>query len=163
MKRTSIAGMILAAATLVGIATQEGYRETAYIPVPGDVPTIGFGSTKDVRMGDKTTPVRSLVRLMEEVDSVYVAGVKKCVTVPLHQHEFSAYVSLAYNIGVGAFCRKAQPGKPPNLIDLINAERYEEACERIEAFKYGPGRKVLNGLVKRRAEERAICEGKYEL
>ena len=141
----------------------EGYKEAAYIPVPGDVPTIGFGSTKDVRMGDKTNPVRSLVRLMEEVDTVYVAGVKKCVTVPLYQHEFSAYVSLAYNIGVGAFCRKAKEGKPPNLIDLINAERYKEACERIEAFVYGPGRKKLNGLIKRRAEERAICEGRYEL
>jgi lysozyme len=63
-------------------------------------------------------------------------------------------------VGVPTFCRKAQPGKPPNLIDLINAERYADACARIEAFKYGPGRKVLTGLVKRRAEERAICEGK---
>ena len=162
MKRSSIAGMILAAATLVGIATQEGYRQEAYIPVPGDVPTLGFGSTKGVRMGDKTTPVRSLQRLLDEVDSVYAQGVRNCVTVPLHQHEFAAYVSLAYNIGVGAFCRKAKEGKEPNLIDLINAERYAEACERIEAFKYGPNRTVLKGLVKRRAEERAICEGKHE-
>ena len=61
---------------------------------------------------------------------------------------------------LAAFCRKAKPGSPPNLIDLINAEKYEEACERIEAFKYGPRRRVLPGLVKRRAEERAVCEGK---
>lgn len=162
MNRKPIAGMILAAATLVGIAAQEGYRQEAYIPVPGDVPTLGFGSTKGVRMGDKTTPVRSLQRLLDEVDSVYAQGVRNCVTVPLHQHEFAAYVSLAYNIGVGAFCRKAKEGKEPNLIDLINAERYAEACERIEAFKYGPNRTVLKGLVKRRAEERAICEGKHE-
>ena len=112
--------------------------------------------------GDKTTPVRSLVRLLNEVDSVYAQGVRNCVKVPLHQHEFSAYVSLAYNIGVGAFCSKAKEGKPPHLIDLINAERYEEAFERIEWFNKAGGR-VLKGLVKRRAEERAICEGKYEL
>jgi lysozyme len=80
----------------------------------------------------------------------------------LYQYEYEAYVSLAYNIGVAAFCRKAKPGSPPHLIDLINAEKYAEACQRIEAFKYGPGRKVLPGLVKRRAEERAICEGKRE-
>jgi lysozyme len=43
---------------------------------------------------------------------------------------------------------------------LINSGHYAEACARIEAFKYGPGRKVLPGLVKRRAEERAICEGR---
>ncbi len=158
--RSTIAVMVLAASTLVGIALHESYQDEAYIPAPGDVPTIGFGSTGGVRMGDRTTPARSLVRLLDEVEGVYATGVKKCVTAPLYQYEYEAYVSLAYNIGVAAFCRKAKPGSPPNLIDLINAEKYAEACERIEAFKYGPGRKVLPGLVKRRAEERAVCEGK---
>ncbi|WP_025041040.1 glycoside hydrolase family protein [Nitrosospira briensis] len=158
--RSAVAVMALAASTLVGIAAHEGYKGEAYIPVPGDVPTIGYGTTAGVKMGDKTTPVRSLQTLLMEIDSVYAQGVRRCVTAPLYQHEFGAYVSLAYNVGVPTFCRKALPGKPPNLIDLINAERYAEACERIEAFKYGPGRKVLPGLVKRRAEERAICEGR---
>jgi lysozyme len=152
--------LVLAASTLVGIAVHEGYREEAYIPVAGDVPTIGFGTTAGVRVGDKTTPVRSLVRLLDEIDGVYAAGVKRCVTVPLYQHEYEAFVSLAYNVGVPTFCRKALPGKPPNLIDLINAGKYEEACARIEAFKYGPGRKILPGLIRRRAEERALCEGR---
>lgn len=158
--RSAVAVLVLAASTVVGLAVHEGYRNEAYIPVPGDVPTIGFGSTGGVKMGDRTTPVRSLVRLLDEVEGVYAAGVKRCVTVPLYQHEYEAFVRLAYSVGVPTFCRKARPGKPPNLIDLINAERYAEACARIEAFKYGPGRKVLPGLVKRRAEERAICEGK---
>lgn len=158
--RSAVALLVLAASTLVGIAVHEGYREEAYIPVAGDVPTIGFGTTAGVRMGDKTTPVRSLVRLLDEIDGVYAAGVKRCVTVPLYQHEYEAFVSLAYNVGVPTFCRKALPGKPPNLIDLINAGRYEEACARIEAFKYGPGRKILPGLIRRRAEERALCEGR---
>lgn len=158
--RSAVALLVLAASTLVGIAVHEGYREEAYIPVPGDVPTIGFGTTAGVRVGDKTTPVRSLVRLLDEIDGVYAAGVKRCVTVPLYQHEYEAFVSLAYNVGVPTFCRKALPGKPPNLIDLINAGRYEEACARIEAFKYGPGRKILPGLIRRRAEERALCEGR---
>lgn len=157
--RSAVAVMVLAASTLVGIAVHEDYKDEAYIPAPGDVPTIGFGTTAGVRMGDRTTPARSLVRLLDEVEGTYAAGVKRCVTVPLYQYEYEAYVSLAYNIGVAAFCRKAKPGKPPNLIDLINSGKYAEACERIEAFKYGPGRKVLPGLVKRRAEERALCEG----
>ncbi|MBN9134386.1 MAG: lysozyme [Nitrosospira multiformis] len=158
--RSAVALLVLAASTLVGIAVHEGYRDEAYVPVKGDVPTIGFGTTNGVKMGDKTTPERSLVRLLDEIEGVYAAGVRRCVTVPLYQHEYEAYVSLAYNIGVGAFCRKALPGKPPNLIDLINAGRYGEACARIEAFKYGPGKKILPGLVKRRAEERALCEGR---
>lgn len=157
--RMAVSGILVAAVTVMGIAGFEGYRSDAYIPVNGDVPTIGFGSTKGVKMGDKITPERALQRLVDEVDSEYAQGVRKCVKVPLTQYEFGAYVSLAYNIGVGAFCRKAKPGKPPNLIDLINAERYAEACERIEAFVYSGGKKY-KGLVKRRAEERAICEGK---
>ena len=170
--RQSVAGIGLLASVLVVIATHEGYTDHAVIPVPGDVPTIDFGRTKGVKMGDKSNPVRGLQLLLKEVDSVYAQGVRNCVTVPLYDYEFAAYVSLTYNIGVGAFCKKADKNRkdkhgnpdpePDRLIDLINAQRYEEACKRIEAFKYGPGRKVLSGLVKRRAEERAICEGKYE-
>lgn len=158
--RSAVGVLVLAASTLVGLAVHEGYRGEAYVPVVGDVPTIGFGTTAGVKMGDKTNPVRSLMRMLEEVEDVYAAGVKKCVTVPLYPHEYEAFVRLAYSVGVPTFCRKAKPGKPDNLIDLINKGKYSEACERIEAFKYGPGRKVLPGLVKRRVEERAVCDGK---
>ena len=51
MNRISAKGIKLAAAVLVAIAVAEGYVRDAMIPVPGDVPTVGFGSTKDVRMG----------------------------------------------------------------------------------------------------------------
>lgn len=156
--RTQVASLVLAASTLVGIAVHEGYKDEAYIPVAGDVPTIDFGRTKGVKMGDKSDPVRGLQYLLDEVESVYAAGVKRCVKVPLYQHEYEAYVSLAYNIGVGAFCRKAKPGKPPNLIDLINAERYEEACERIKAFNKFKG-KPLRGLTIRREAEYRQCIG----
>ncbi|HEU4854396.1 MAG TPA: glycoside hydrolase family protein [Nitrosospira sp.] len=161
--RYPVAVVVLAASTVIGIAEYEDYREKAYIPVPGDVPTIGYGSTAGVKLGDKTTPARALRRLGEEAEGVYAAGIRKCVTVPVTAGVFGSLVSLAYSVGVPTVCRKALPGKPPNLIDLINAERFAEACERIEAFNKGPdgrgGKKVLPGLVKRRAEERRICEG----
>jgi lysozyme len=144
--------MVLAASTLVGIAVHEGYREEAYIPVPGDVPTIGFGSTKNVHMGDKTTPERSLVRLLEEVDSVYAQGVRRCITAPMYQYEFAASVSLAYNIGVNAFCGST-------VAKRFNAEDYAGACAAFDMWNKQGGR-VLSGLVKRRTEERAICEGR---
>jgi lysozyme len=158
--RMSVAVMVVSGALIGALATDEDYRETAYIPVKGDVYTIGYGSTAGVKKGDRTTPARALIRLLDEVENVYADGVRKCVTVPLYQYEYDAYVRLAYSVGVPTFCRKAKPGQPPNLIDLINAQRYAEACERIEAFNKGPGRKVLPGLVARRAKERAMCEGK---
>lgn len=173
--RVAVGIIVVSAGTLIGVAEFEQYRETAYVPVKGDVPTIGYGSTKGVRMGDKTTPAQALRRLGSELEGVYANGLKKCITVPLYDYEFGAYVSLAYSVGVPTVCRKAKPNKDgviePNLIDLINAERYDEACERIEAFNRGPspgkdakGEKipgpVLRGLVKRRAAERDMCEGK---
>jgi len=160
--RTMVAALVVTGATVVGIAQFEDYRGDAYVPVKGDVPTIGYGSTKGVKLGDRTTPARALLRLYDEVEGVYANGLKKCITVPLTHYEFGAFVSLAYSVGVPTVCRKAKPGQPPNLIDLINSKQYAAACERIEAFKYGPGRKVLPGLVKRRAAERAMCEGKLE-
>ena len=151
-KRVAVAGLVLAASTVVGIATQEGYKEAAYIPVPGDVPTIGFGATQGVKLGDKTTPVRALNRLLDEVDSVYAQGVRRCVTVPLYQYEFSAYVSLTYNIGVANFCGST-------LVKKLNQGDYSGACRAIERWNKAGGR-VLQGLVNRRKEERAICEGR---
>ena len=149
--RSAVSVLVLAASTLVGIAAHEGYKGDAYIPVPGDVPTIGFGSTKGVKIGDKTTPVRSMMRLLDEIDSVYAQGVRQCVTVPLYQHEFGAYVSLAYNIGVSAFCGST-------LVKKLNSGDYDGACQEISRWNKSGG-KVYPGLVKRRAEERKICEG----
>lgn len=163
--------MFVAATSLVTIAGFEDYRETAYIPVKGDKPTIGYGSTAGVKMGQKTTPARALMRLNDEVQGIYADGLKKCIKVPLYYHEFGAYVSLAYSVGVPTVCKKANknpkdkhgnplPPEPDRLIDLINAQKYAEACERISAFVYGPDKtKPLPGLIKRRAVERAMCEG----
>jgi lysozyme len=74
------------------------------------------------------------------------------VTVPLFQYEFAAFVSLAYNIGVGAFCGST-------LVKKLNAEDYAGACAEISKWNKFKGKPLL-GLTRRRAEERAICEGR---
>ncbi len=150
--RTAVAALVLAATTLVGIATHEGYEEVAKPPVAGDVPTNGFGSTVGVKLGDRTTPVRALQRLLDEVDSVYAQGVRNCVTVPLFPWEFAAFVSLAYNIGVKAFCGST-------LVMKLNVGDYAGACAEISKWDKFKGRALL-GLTRRRTEERAICEGR---
>jgi lysozyme len=154
--RTLIAGLVLSAGGLIGIASHEGYRETAYVPVPGDVLTIGFGSTtnKDgsrVALGQRTNPVSSLKRLGEHVE-VFEEAVKRCAPVPMHQYEFDAYVSLTYNIGGNAFCKST-------LVTKLNAYDYEGACKEIlkwDKFKGNP----LPGLTKRRMDEYDTCIGK---
>ena len=151
--RQIAAALTLSASALVGIALHEGYRDTAYIPVSGDVPTIGFGTTEVVKMGDRITPPKALARALTDVQK-FEGALKQCVRVPLHQHEYDAFVSLAYNIGSGAFCSST-------LVRKLNASDYAGACAEIDRWTYAGGKR-LPGLVKRRAEERAQCEGKTE-
>ena len=150
--RSAMGVLVLAASTLVGIAVHEGYKSEAYLPTPNDVPTIGYGRTEGVKMGDKSNPVRELKLLEEKLDTVYVAAVKRCVKVPLHDYEFGAYISFTYNVGVGAFCGST-------LVEKLNAGDYAGACTELSRWNKQKG-KVLGGLTTRRAEERAICEGR---
>lgn len=143
--------LALSAAGLVSlIAVFEGYRGEAYIPVKGDVPTIGFGQTEGVKPGDKTTPERALVKLLADANS-HSEGIKACIKVPLHQYEFDAYSSLAYNIGVGKFCTST-------LVEKLNAEDYAGACKEVLRWDYFKG-KPLKGLTKRRQAEYQTCIG----
>jgi len=149
--RSAVAVLVLAASTLVGIATHEGYVEVAAPPVAGDVPTNGFGSTDGVKLGDKTTPVRAMVRLLDEIEGIYAAGVKSCVTVPLFWYEFASFVSLTYNIGVKAFCGST-------LVKKLNAGDYAGACAEIKRWDKFQG-KPLRGLTIRREAEYKQCMG----
>jgi lysozyme len=118
--------------------------------VAGDVPTIGFGSTKGVKLGDTTTPDRALVVLLHDLNT-HSNGIKACITVPLYQHEFDAYSSFAFNVGVNAFCKST-------LVKKLNAGDYTGACNELSKWVYSGGRKY-NGLVKRREQERKLCLG----
>lgn len=150
LSRVNVASLSLSAAALVGIAVHEGYREDAYVPVAGDVATIGFGTTSNVKIGDKITVERALVRLLADATR-FERAVKRCAPVPMYQHEFSAYVSLAYNIGEGAFCRST-------LAKKLNAGDYEGACKEILRWDKFQGR-PLAGLTKRRQGEYQQCIG----
>lgn len=150
MDRKAIAACCLSAAALVGLLTHEGYSDQAIIPVPGDVPTIGFGTTGDVRMGDKTTPVRALARALEDINK-FEGAIKQCVKVPLAQYEYDAYISLSYNIGSGAFCRST-------LVKKLNTGDYAGACTAILDWDKFKG-KPLRGLTLRRQDEYKKCMG----
>jgi len=148
--RIIIAALSLSAAGLIGIARYEGYLGEAYIPVPGDVPTIGFGATGGVKLGDRTDPVRALVRLGQDVGE-HERKLAACIHVPLHQYEWDAYVSWAYNVGAGAACGST-------LVRKLNAGDYAGACNELPRWNRAGGR-VLSGLTDRREAERKRCLG----
>lgn len=148
--RTPIAALTLSAAALVGLVLHEGYTDKAVIPVPGDVPTIGFGTTEGVKMGDSITPPKALVRALMDVQK-FEGPVKACITVPLTQYEYDAAMSLAYNIGPTAFCKST-------VVKRFNAGQYAAACDAFTMWNKVKGT-VVRGLEVRRQEERAKCLG----
>jgi lysozyme len=150
VNRMQIAALSLSAAAFVGLAVHEGYRDAAYLPTKADVPTIGFGTTEGVKPGDRITVERALIRALRDTEK-FSGAVKRCVKVPLYQHEFDAYVQFAYNVGEGAFCGST-------MVRLLNQGQYEAACRQMDRWVYQGGR-VLPGLVKRRADERDKCLG----
>jgi len=148
--------LALSAAGLLGIAANEGYREHTYID-PAGVPTIGYGSTridgKPPAPEARLSPARALVQLGADAASTE-ARMRACIgDVPLYPAEWDAYVSLAYNIGLGAFCgstlvRRLQRSPPD----------YTGACAQILRWNRAAGR-VLPGLVARRQSEYQRCLG----
>ncbi len=153
--RIGVGSLVLSAVALAGIAGFEGYRSKAYVPVPGDVPTIGHGTTVHpdgtrVQMGDTTTPERAMQALRHDATR-FESAVLRCAPVPMHQHEFDAFVSLTYNIGESAFCKST-------LARKLQAGDYAGACQAILAWDKFQGR-PLRGLTTRRQAEYKQCMG----
>lgn len=154
----AVGALALSAAAFVGILTREGYTDEAIIPVKGDVPTNGFGTTGGVKMGDRTTPVKAVQRAMKDAQT-YEGAIKRCVTAPLSQAEYDLFVDFAYNIGPTAFCAST-------VVKRLNAGQYRDACDAILRFKYvkgfdcsKPGNKVCAGLWADRLRTHAQCAG----
>lgn len=147
-KRQDIAAITLSATALVAIALHEGYREDAYIPLAGDIPTIGFGTTSGVKLGDRTSPEKALQVALRDIQK-FEGALKQCVKVPLTQGEYDVYISLSYNIGSSSFCRST-------LVKKLNGQDYEGACKEILRWDQFQGKR-LPGLTKRRQEEYIKC------
>lgn len=126
------------------IKKHEALRLKAYMPTPNDVPTIGWGHTKGVRMGDVITKAQAQ-KFFEEDVAWAVEAVNKRVKVPLNQNQFDALVSWTFNVGAGAMASST-------LVRKLNAGNYEAVRTELPRWNKQKG-KTLRGLTKRRAEE----------
>lgn len=74
--------------------------------------------------------------------------VQRVVTVPINENQFSALVSLVFNIGEGNFNRSP-------VLKKLNQGDYIGAAESFKKHNRSNGR-VLNGLIRRREAERVL-------
>lgn len=135
-----------------GRALIKGYeklRMTAYLCASGK-PTIGWGSTRGVRLGMSCTLSEAEARFSSDLAEAEAAV--NAVPVKFSQNQFDALVSLVFNIGVTNFATST-------LRKCLRSGNYAGAAEQFPAWKYGTvkGKKVvLAGLVERRAKEREL-------
>ena len=129
------------------IKSFEGLELKAYMPTPIDVPTIGYGHTKTVKMGQTITEAQAEALLKQDLGWVE-AVVNKSVTVPLTQNQYDALCSFVYNLGGTNFKRST-------LLKKLNNKAYSEAADELLRWDK-QGSKVLRGLTRRREAEKAL-------
>ena len=133
------------------ICNFEGLKLSAYDDSTG-VWTIGYGTTrypngKRVSEGDRCTLEQAKAYMQHDL-KIFERAVNSAVKVSLKQNQFDALVSLAYNIGVGAF-------KNSTLLKNLNLGDYKEAANQFDVW-VNAGGKRLQGLVNRRAIEKKL-------
>lgn len=139
-----------AAVVLVAlVAGFEGLRTVAYRD-PVGIPTICFGETRNVQMGDVATKQECKDMLANRLGE-FERGINACLRNPglIPDGAYVASISFAYNVGVRAFCNSTMKKK-------LDAGDIRGACD--ELLKWTKARGIyLPGLANRRKAEREIC------
>ena len=142
-------GGALAALAVAVVGGFEGLRTSAYLDSVA-VPTVCYGETRGVRLGMRFEKPQCDAMLAKALDE-FAAGVERCVpsasTMP--ETRYVAHLSLAYNIGVGAYCKSS-------VARLTNAGHPLEACQAFLKWDRAGGL-VLPGLHRRRVLEANLC------
>lgn len=102
----------------------------------------------ELRMGQRYT--KEQCETMLYGDLLKHADALNCIKTPLADNQKAAFLSFAFNVGNGAFCKST-------LVRKANAGDLMGACAELSRWTMAGGRE-LPGLVKRRAAERALCE-----
>ncbi len=153
-KPAALAALVGAGAAAILFATvpaHEGEVLTTYLD-PVGIATVCYGDTNP----KMAIPGASYSReeCLQSLERQLVAHAEPVLTcapdVTSSPEMTAAFVSLAYNIGTGAFCKST-------VVRKYKAGDYDGACAAIEMWNRAGG-KILPGLVRRRADERALCE-----
>ena len=144
--------MTINQAGLALIKEFEGFRAETYKDAVG-VLTIGYGTTAAAGVGIDPKPG---MRISEETAEAYLrlaldkfgAFIRPKITAEVNENEWSAMLSLAYNIGPSAFAKST-------VLKRFNAGDKAGAADAFRMWNKAGG-KVLKGLQRRREAERAL-------
>jgi lysozyme len=124
----------------------EGCVLVGYKDVVG-VPTIGYGHTGGVVVGQRITQARANELLNQDLKK-FVDGVNRLVKVPVNQNQFDSLVSFSFNLGLGSL-------EKSTLLKKLNTKDYEGASKEFDKWIYADG-EIYQGLVNRRNAEETL-------
>lgn len=127
----------------------EGFISHTYLD-PVGIKTIGYGTTAAAGVG--IVPELGMSITQDEAEMYlrralekFAAEIRPAITAPINENQFGAFLSLAYNIGPGAF-RKS------TALARFNAGDVKGAADAMKWWNKAGG-KVLRGLERRRDAE----------
>lgn len=146
---TAAAAAIIAIAAPLTMRSEGDVRQVYRDPV--NIPTLCYGHTgPDVRMGQRAT-ADECKALLEQDLAAALADVDRC-TPGLPPGPRAAMTDFVYNVGGAKYCASTMARK-------LNAGDIAGGCAELSRWTYA-GNRQLPGLIKRRAAERALCEGR---
>lgn len=151
MKRRLAKGAAITGVCVAVVGGFEGLRTVAYRD-PVGIPTVCFGETRGVKMGDSYTKQQCKDMLGDRLVE-FEAGIVQCLKNPalIPDGAYVASISFAYNVGVSAFCNSTMKKK-------LDAGDIQGACAELSKWVYARGHVYLPGLAKRRAAEQELCK-----
>ena len=148
-KAQKVAGGGIAAAMLLAVpivAKWEGKRNDPYLDIVS-VPTVCYGETR-VKM--RRYSDAECTAMLHEAVKGFAEPVARCTpAIANRPYQLAAATSLAYNVGIGAYCRSTADRR-------FDAGDFKGGCAALKFWNRAGGR-VVQGLVNRRADEYRLC------
>jgi lysozyme len=150
----AIVGTLAATSLFATVPKEEGTEYKAYRDIAG-IWTVCQGDTKDVHPGLIETPEGCRQRLESQLVA-HARPVMACTPAlaePGRDYQRAAAVSLAYNIGVGAYCRSSADRD-------FDAGQWRAGCDAFLSWskaRVNGQLRTVQGLLSRRQRERQIC------
>lgn len=120
-------------------ALKEGYTSKPIIPVKGDVPTIGNGTTvycdgRKVTLKDPgISKAEALKQLKCHIEKNAPAFNQSLHNIKVSQIEYDVYNDFVYQYGINAW-------RSSSMLKNLKTGQYMQACKSLLKYKYAAGR-----------------------
>lgn len=124
----------------------ESCKLTCYKDIRG-LNTIGWGHRTDLPVGAVISQQEADDLLSSDLQR-FSDGVRKALTRPVTDNQFSAMTSLAFNIGLGSF-------EKSTLLEYVDRGDFTAASSEFLKWDHANGQ-VMPGILRRRLAEQAL-------